>query len=193
MKSSHRILCSLLCLAPAFAVGCGDADGAGGDADTDTDADGDTDTTGDTDTAGDAGADTDTDTGTDTEGAPAIVGDWVDDWGGAHHITADAWTSEYAGEGDAGTTTSIAHITAWGNDESGGFGVIIAQNDGVLSYYPDLWSRYDWAYSGDSELYYCQIEYAAADEETAAANESADRTDLAAGCAGYPWTHLTPM
>lgn len=196
MTRSAGFLLSLLCLAAALAAGCGDDDGADGDAGTDSDTD--SDTGGDTDTAtdpiGDSGVDTDTgtDTGTDTEGAPAIAGDWIDDWGNAHSVTADAWTTEYPGEGDAGTTTSVTHVTSWSNDDAG-FGVIVGQNDAVDSFYPGLWSRYDWAYADDEELYFCQIEFAAADEETAATNDGADRADLDAGCGGYPWSHLTAM
>ncbi len=162
MTSLRWIAFSLLCAA-ALAIGCGDDDSdsdAGADADADADAD---------------------------AGALEIVGEYADDWGDSHVITADAWTSEYPGAGDAGVTTSSAHITAYDNDAD----FLVAQNDAEASYAPNLWSRYDWTYSGDA-LYYCQIVYDAADEQTAAANATADHADLAAGCGGFGWTHLTP-
>jgi hypothetical protein len=168
MKSLRWIVFSTLCAA-ALALGCGDDDDGDGDAGADADAD------------SDADADADADAG-----ALEIVGEYADDWGGTHVVTADAWTSEFPGAGDAGTTTSVAHITAYDN----GADFLVAQNDAEAAYDPNLWARYDWTYSGD-ELYYCQIEFAAADEETAASNAGADHADLAAGCGGFGWTHLT--
>ena len=62
------------------------------------------------------------------------------------------------------------------------------------SYYPDLWSRYDWVHDSQADggvgLYYCQVEYAAADEATATANASADHGDISGGCNGFSWAQL---
>jgi hypothetical protein len=158
----------------------GAADGgldAGADSGTDTDTDSDTDTDTDTDTAADAGA-------------LEIIGDYHEDWGAEHHVTADDWTVVFPGLGDAGPTTSVVHITSFDNAAD----YLVAQNDHDLSYNPDLWSRYDWTFEdlsdGGVDLYYCQIEYAAADEETAAANEGADPDDLGGGCGAFPWSRL---
>jgi len=133
----------------------------------------------------DAAADGDLDAG-----ALEIIGDYHEDWGAEHHVTADDWTVIFPGLGDAGPTTSVAHITSFDNAED----YLVAQNDSVLSYNPDLWSRYDWTFEdlsdGGVDLYYCQIEYMAADEETAAANGSADPADLGAGCSGFSWSRL---
>ena len=139
----------------------------------------------------DAGLDSGTDSDTDADaGALEIIGDYHEDWGAAHQVTAEAWTVVFPGLGDAGPTTSVSHITSFDN----GADHLVAQNDHELSYNPDLWSRYDWTYAdlsdGGVELYYCQIEYAAADEETAESNESADPDDLGAGCGTFPWSRL---
>jgi hypothetical protein len=145
------------------------------------------------DSGSDTDIDTDTDTGTDTDadsGALEIIGDYVDDWGGEHHVTAAAWTAIYPGYGDAGPTTAIAHVADYDNAAD----YLVAQNDAELSFDPELWARYDWTYEdladGGVDLYYCQIEYAAADQETAAANATADRGDLGAGCGGFSWSRL---
>lgn len=106
-----------------------------------------------------------------------IIGSWVDEASFAHEITQSEWSID----------TSIFHISQFDNTEE----FLVAQNDAANTYNPSLWSRFDWLFdSGD--LYYCQIAYDAADEATAAATTTADRTDLAAGCAGYAWSPLTP-
>jgi hypothetical protein len=186
MGNPRRVSLFFLVVVSSIVAACGSEDDAadsGLDAGTDTDTDTDSDTDTDTDT------DTDSDTDADA-GALEIIGDYHDDWGGEHHVTADDWTVVYPGMDDAGPDISIAHITSFDN----GAEYLVAQNDHDLSYNPDLWSRYDWTYEdlsdGGVDLYYCQIEYAAADEETAEANESAERDDLGAGCSGFSWSRL---
>lgn len=184
MRNPHRVSLFFLVVVSSIAAACGSEDAAadagfdaGTDSDTDTDSDSDTDTDSDSDSDADAGA-------------LEIIGDYHEDWGAEHHVTAEAWTAIFPGLGDAGPTTSVAHITSFDNAAD----FLVAQNDSELSFYPDLWSRYDWSYDdladGGVDLFYCQIEYMAADEETAAANENADRDNLGAGCGGSPWSRL---
>jgi len=184
MGNPRRVSLFFLVVVSLIVAACGPADDAaddgldaGADSGTDTDTDADSDS--DTDTDSDAGA-----------VALEIIGDYHDDWGGEHHVTAAAWTAIYPGSGDAGPDTALAHVTSYDNDSD----YLVAQNDSVLNYYPDLWSRYDWAHDeltdGGVELFYCQIEYQAEDEETAAANGSADPGDLIGGCGGFSWTRL---
>jgi len=110
--------------------------------------------------------------------ALAIIGSWTDEADYAHEITQTEWTMD----------TSIFHISQF--DNAGEF--LVAHNDAANTYFPDLWSRFDWTYDA-ADLYYCQTAYDAADEATAAAETSADRADLDAGCAGFAWSPLTPV
>ena len=104
-----------------------------------------------------------------------IIGEWIDDWGFSHDVAQETWKM-----GD-----SVFHIAQFENETD----FLVAQNDAANEWSPELWSRFDWTFDS-SDLYYCQIAYDAADEATAVANTSADRTDLAAGCAGSPWSKL---
>ena len=107
-----------------------------------------------------------------------ITGAWIDDWGYDHDITQDTWS----------TAGSVFHITQVDNEAM----FLVAHNDPANAWSPGLWSRFDWTWDAQGELYYCQIAYDAADEETAAANTAADRADLATGCSGFGWSHLNP-
>ncbi len=115
-----------------------------------------------------------------SQGPVAIIGDWLDDWGFDHAIRQDSWTMDPNG------TPSVVWFTQYDNDA----GWIVGQNDGVDSWNPDLWSRYDYILEADS-VRFCQITFDAADEATALADESADREDMDAGCAGFAWSLLT--
>ena len=63
----------------------------------------------------------------------------------------------------------------------------VAQNSEDDQYYPGLWSKYDWTWELE-ELYYCQSTFGADTEADALAAESANASDLAAGCGGFPWS-----
>lgn len=128
------------------------------------------------DELGDTGTDTDTgDTGTDTGGEGlGIVGDYVDEWGDTHTITEASWTN-------AG---GAFHISSY--DDAAGW--LVAQNDAQNQFNPELWSRFEWTWSGDA-LYYCQSVFDGATEDDALAG-SADPMDLEMGCGGFAWTHL---
>ena len=105
-----------------------------------------------------------------------VLGAWIDDWGSFHDVTYESWTID----------TSVFHITQFDNDAA----FLVAQNDAANEWNGDLWSRFDWTHDG-ADLYYCQVAYDAADEASAAANTSADRTDLSTGCAGFGWSKLS--
>ena len=121
-----------------------------------------------------SGDETETETG--GELGLEIVGSYTDEYGDTHEITEDTWTNaagsfaiaEYKNEAD------------W----------LVAQNDEANEFNPGLWSRFDWAWDGDT-LYYCQSVY---DAETIddAVEGSADATDLMTGCGGFAWTNMTP-
>ena len=109
-----------------------------------------------------------------------ISGDWADNWGGAHSISAFVWENG----------SSNYRISSSQTDEDEDNGRIVAQNDANNDYNPGLWSVFDWTWSSDWELYYCQSTYNAADEAAAEAAESADASDLSSGCGGFSWSQL---
>ena len=122
--------------------------------------------------------DTDTETGTDTdtgEEALAIIGDYTDEWGDNHSITAETWTN----------SAGVFHIEQWDNAAT----YLVAQNDAGNEFNPELWSRFDWTWDADEVLYYCQSVYDGASIDAALAG-SADTADLAAGCGGFAWTKM---
>lgn len=159
--------CGALSLAVllTLASGC-----EGDDAGDDEVADDGTDDTGTDDTGTD---DTGTDTGDD---APDIVGEYTDEFGDTHTIDAATWTN----------AAGVFHIDQWDDTEMW----LVAQNDAANEYSPELWSRFDWVWSGD-DLYYCQSVFDGATVEAALAG-SANHDDIAMGCGGFAWTNMTP-
>jgi len=105
-----------------------------------------------------------------------ILGSYVDDFGYSHTINETHWLSE-------GSTFTILE---YDNAEM----AIIAQNDPTNAAFPDLFSRFDWAWDGE-DLYFCQSVFDGATIDDAR-NGGADPDDLAAGCGGFPWSMLTP-
>jgi hypothetical protein len=114
----------------------------------------------------------------------AVTGQWTDDYGDAYVIDEHAWVSDY------GTW----NITQWYAARN----FLVAQNDATNSFFPGLWSRFDWTTDGTGALWYCQSAYAEAREADAVEVTEADPTDPAnGGCGGaYPggfaWTRLAP-
>ena len=100
-----------------------------------------------------------------------IEGTWEDEWGGTQDVSAFDWN---------GNAITQAH-----NDE----GWLIAQN-GPDSWSPDLWSKYEWTWDEEGNLYYCQSTYDAETEEDAVSAARADAGDLGAGCGGFGWTWM---
>jgi hypothetical protein len=107
-----------------------------------------------------------------------IVGDYTDDFGGTHEITADTWTIDGAG---------VFHVLDFDNDTD----YLVAQNDADNTYSPDLFSRFEWVENGDG-LYLCQSVFDAESESAAHDAAGADPDDLETGCGGFPWSVLTP-
>ena len=131
-----------------------------------------------TDTAQDTGGDDTSDTGEDTA-APAdlaIAGEWVDNWFGSHTITNSLWTS-------GGQTIALT-------DYDNAARVVVGQNGAANDWNPGLWSRFDWTWDVNGQLWACQTAYDAASEADAWATPPADSVDLGAGCGGFAWTML---
>ena len=118
------------------------------------------------------------DTGENSADALAITGEYIDGWGGKHTITDTTWTS-----GD-----SVFNISTFDNDLM----FLAAQNDRANEYNPEMWSRFDWHYGTERELYYCQIAFDAVDESSAIGTDRADDRDLETGCGGFAWSTLSP-
>ena len=106
----------------------------------------------------------------------------MDAWGVAHEIDDTTWTQAYPGY-----PADIYHLTQYSNAERWA----VAENDAGNAFNAGLYSRFDWAEDG-GEIYYCQTVYDASTETDALAATPADSADLAAGCGGFSWTHLTP-
>lgn len=70
-------------------------------------------------------------------------------------------------------------------------GRLVAQNSTGNEYFPDLWSRFEF-FGTAQEGYFCQSSYDAASEEDAVAAPAANPLDLEAGCAGFPWSTISP-
>ena len=114
---------------------------------------------------------------TELRPALSINGDWNDGWGGVHNINAFTWTS--------GTST-FAITQA---DEAAGS--LVAQNGAANPWSPGLWSRFDWVWDAEGQLWYCQTAYDAPDEAAALATPAADDTDPSSGgCGGFSWTGM---
>jgi hypothetical protein len=79
-------------------------------------------------------------------------------------------------------------IAEYNNDEMW----LVAQNAESNMYNPGLWSRFDWTWDTDNNLYYCQSVYDGPTIDDAKAG-SANPDDLMMGCGGmFPWTKLIP-
>jgi hypothetical protein len=126
----------------------------------------------DAEAGSETGSETDTETGGDM--SLAIVGTYTDDFGDTHTISETEWTN---------SAGSFA-ISQWSNDEMW----LVAQNAETNMYNPGNWSRFDWAWDGE-QLYYCQSVFDGATVDDAL-NGSADASDLAMGCGGFPWSQL---
>ncbi|MBK8236792.1 MAG: hypothetical protein KBB21_27995 [Nannocystaceae bacterium] len=110
--------------------------------------------------------------------ALAIVGEWVDDFGGAHEITQTQWVQTF------GADVFTYAIDSFDNTAH----TLVAHSDD-----DDTWSRFDWTTLAD-ELWYCQAAFGLDSAEAAAAATPADPADPAnAGCGGFSWSRLTPQ
>ncbi|HEY5957204.1 MAG TPA: hypothetical protein VIV60_11645 [Polyangiaceae bacterium] len=112
---------------------------------------------------------------------PSILGSYLDSYQGSHVITAAAWVM-------GGQGASTFHLLVLSNAQR----YLIAENDAANPYNPSKFSRFDWLSDETGALYYCQTAYAAESAAAALAVPAAVESDLAKGCAGFPWTKLVP-
>ena len=112
-----------------------------------------------------------------------IIGTYTDEFATTHELTSEAWTITYPGG-----APSLFWIEEFSNDE----GVILARNDAMNEYSPNLYSRFDWVVLQE-ELWFCQTSYDAESLEAARQTPRADSGDPAtSGCNTFPWSRLTP-
>jgi len=109
-----------------------------------------------------------------------IIGNYVDEWGNSHQITAETWTQTGTG------FSAMLHVSVYNNF----FDYLAGQNDSGDTFNPGKFSRHDWTMSLGN-LYYCSSAFDKDTLHEALAADS-DATDLAAGCGGFSWTNLTP-
>jgi len=164
----------------------GDDDDSSGD-DDDSAGDDDDSAGDDDDSAGDdddSAGDDDDSAGDDDDSAAAgipqlpVFGVW-DDTSGFHAVTDHAWLmhSQWG--------TSRYDLTA----ADAGAGWLVAQNAATNSYYPNLWSKFEW-FEDNGQLYYCQSTFDAASESAAENAASADPSNINGGCGGFGWSTL---
>ncbi len=106
-----------------------------------------------------------------------IIGSYTDNYTSDHEVSQTTWV----------TMGSTFHISQYSNADD----YLVAENDASNAYNPSQWSRFDWTTDGAGDLFYCQIVYDAADEDTALAASDADRGDLSSGCNSFAWSQLT--
>lgn len=129
------------------------------------------------DGTGDSGETETGETETGETGEPgelAIAGMYTDEWGDAHTITDESWTN----------AAGSFEIAEYDNEQM----YALAQNAETNEYFPALWSRFDWAWDGDT-LYYCQSVFDGESIDVARAG-AANAADLELGCGGFAWTRM---
>ncbi len=151
------------------------ADASRADVGIDTAVDASPDTTDDTSGAADATPELDA-----TSSELALVGTWDTNWGGFVRVTAEGVSFSWLGD-------DIVAITRF--DNAGHW--MVGQNTSADTWFPGMWSRFDWVDTGDGILW-CQTAFAAASEQDALDTPAADATDTETGCGGFEWTVLTP-
>ena len=108
-----------------------------------------------------------------------LAGEYLDYWGTNHIIDETQWATDWG----------IWYITEINPTEQ----FLVAQNDAADSYYPNLWSRFDWTVDPSGHTWYCQTSFSSISEAAAAAVAPADPTNPGVtGCGGFAWTDLTP-
>jgi hypothetical protein len=112
---------------------------------------------------------------------PAILGTYIDDWGGTYAITGQSWTI-------TGAPRSVFELLVLSNTNR----YLVAKNAASNEYSPGKFSRFDWARDQAGLLYYCQTKYDAATVAEALAAPAADSSDLSKGCGAFSWSKLTP-
>jgi hypothetical protein len=112
-------------------------------------------------------------------GSADIFGEWTDQYSSTYSFDESIIDTGY-------TTYDVV-----GFDNAGQY--IVGQNSETDTYFPCLFSRFDWVVA-DGVTYLCRSVLGAPSVEEALAAPAADREDLATGCgSAFPWSTLTPQ
>jgi len=110
-----------------------------------------------------------------------IAGNYTDNYGGGHEITATTWTQSSTYSTSAFTFTKVDNTNNYA----------IAQNFDNNSFSASKYSRFDWT-TDNSTLYFCQIAYNKDNATAAEAVTTADTsTPATSGCGSFAWSSLT--
>lgn len=117
------------------------------------------------------------------QGPLEITGSYLDNTSSEHVITQTSWLIDY------GSNEQYYYmITQYDNAMQ----YVIAENDesnGPLE--AGLWSRFDWTYDTDNQLWVCQTSSDSVSEEIALNTEAPDKSNPGQeGCRNYGWMRL---
>ncbi len=126
----------------------------------------------------------DDDSGGQGGGGTNILGDWSDAEGNSYNMTESVWTVVSA----AGTSTYT--LSEYSTDNQ----FAVGQNGASNPEHPSLFSRFEWIAAEGPGVFLCHSVQDAADALTAGGVAPADPSNpTASGCAGGPWTALSPL
>ncbi len=108
-----------------------------------------------------------------------IIGEFNDEMGTNHMISADMWTKT-----DADGAVTKFHIARHDNIIM----YVLAENDSANADSPGMWSRFDWIRDDMRTLYFCTVATDAKDVGTVYEMPNPDWDDLDAGCHSAAWT-----
>ena len=112
-----------------------------------------------------------------------IVGSYLDNTSSEHVITQISWLIDYGSN-----EQYFYRITQYDNAMQ----YLIAENDesnGVLE--AGFWSRFDWTYDTNNQLWVCQTTSDSVSEEIALNTDAPDKSNPAQeGCRNYGWMRL---
>lgn len=123
----------------------------------------------------------------DGEGTPEafeLAGEWTTAFG-SETITATSWKSYDTG----GALSFEQKVTRFDNAAN----VAIVQNLPDAEFGPNTYGKVLWLEPTGTQVSYCTVAYGheSVDSAANAPETDANETDLATGCAGFPWTTLT--
>ncbi|MGH9883939.1 MAG: hypothetical protein ACREBE_00305 [bacterium] len=113
------------------------------------------------------------------EPPPLILGDFEDDYGGRHTVSASEWIQG----------RDRYRIVRW--DAAGQY--LVAQNDSGNHSAAGKWTRIDWMSFSDMAPYdwgFCFTAYEAATRTAAEATTIANRASPRTGCNGFPFSRM---
>ena len=109
-------------------------------------------------------------------GSAEIFGDWTDKYGSSYSFDQEVIDSGYA----------VYDVVVVNDGEQ----FVVARNSESADFYPCQYSRFDWAVKA-GDYYLCRTDLDADSVDEALARPAADRSDLDAGCSGFPWSQVS--